>query len=128
MELFFPFSVIRSKNFLYKSFPIWSTASKLVFKKRNWNYLNRKWNYISPFQLSDQNVSFAKITPFPNVFLRNRKWNYLSRKSNYLYHFQSSDQKLILQKFHHLVRWFQNDIWKTGNGILQKFPHLIFCF
>jgi hypothetical protein len=72
MELFLPFLVIGSKNFFNKSIPIWSNDSKLVFRNRKWNYLNRKWNYFSPFQSSDQNTSFARVSPFgptnPNCF------------------------------------------------------------
>jgi hypothetical protein len=64
MELFLPFSVIRSKNFFDKSDPIWSHDSKIVFRNGKWNYLNRKWNYFSPFQSSDQKTSLAKVFSF----------------------------------------------------------------
>ena len=69
-ELFLPFLVIRSKNFLYKNLPIWSIASKLVFRNRKWNYVNRKWNYFSPFRLSDQNTSFTNVIPFGSLILK----------------------------------------------------------
>jgi hypothetical protein len=36
----------------------------MVFGNRNWSYLNRKWNYLSPFQSSDQKTSLTKISPF----------------------------------------------------------------
>ena len=52
------------KNFLYETFPIWSTASKLFFRNRKWIYLKRKWNYFSPFQLSDQKTFFTKVSLF----------------------------------------------------------------
>jgi hypothetical protein len=64
MELFLPFPVIGSKNFLNKSIPIWSNDSNMVFRNRKWNYLNRKWNYFSPFQSSDQKTSLTKVFSF----------------------------------------------------------------
>ena len=44
-----PLSSCQIKNFFDKSFPTWSTDSKMVFRNRKWNHLNRKWNYFSPF-------------------------------------------------------------------------------
>jgi hypothetical protein len=64
MELFLPFSVVRSKNFFNKSSPIWSNDFKMVFRNRKWKYLYRKWNYFSPFQSSDQKTSLTKVFPF----------------------------------------------------------------
>ena len=49
MELFVPFSVIVSKILFNKRFLIWSNYSKMVFRNRTLNYLNRKWNCFSPF-------------------------------------------------------------------------------
>jgi hypothetical protein len=49
MELFLPFPVIRSKNLFKKNIPVWSNDSKMVFRNRKRIYLNRKWNYFSPF-------------------------------------------------------------------------------
>ena len=39
----------------------------LVFRNRKRNDLTRKWNYFSPFQLSDQKTSFTKVTPFGSL-------------------------------------------------------------
>jgi hypothetical protein len=64
MELFFLFPVIGSKKFFNKSIPIWSNDSKIVFRNRIWNYLNRKWNYFSPFQSSDQQIYLKEISSF----------------------------------------------------------------
>jgi hypothetical protein len=36
----------------------------MFFRIRKWNYLNRKWNYFSPFQLSDQKTSLTEVSPF----------------------------------------------------------------
>jgi hypothetical protein len=71
MELFLPFSVIRSKNFFNESIPIWSNDSKMVFRNRKRNYINRKWNYFSPFQSSDQKSSLTKVSQFG---LKIQKW------------------------------------------------------
>jgi hypothetical protein len=64
MELFLPFPVIGSQNFFNKSIPIWSNDSKMGFRNRIWIFLNRKWNYFSPFQSSDQKTSLTKVFPF----------------------------------------------------------------
>jgi hypothetical protein len=64
MELFLPFPVIGSKNFLNKSIPIWYNDSNMVFRNRKRNYLNRKWNYFSPFRSSDQKTSLTKVFSF----------------------------------------------------------------
>jgi hypothetical protein len=64
MELFLPFLVIRSKNFFNKLSPIWSNDSKMVFRNRKWNDLNRKWNYFSSFHSSDQKTSLTEVSPF----------------------------------------------------------------
>ena len=77
MELFLPLPVIESKNVFNKSIPIWSNDSNMVFRNRKRNYLNRKWNYFFPFQLSDQKTSFKKVSPFgPTI----QKW--YSEKGN----------------------------------------------
>ena len=49
MELFLPFPVIECKNFFNKSIPNWSKDFKVDIRNRKLNYLNRKWNYFSPF-------------------------------------------------------------------------------
>ena len=122
MELFLPFPVIRSKNFLYKSFPIWSTASKLVIRNRKLNYLNRKWNYFSPFWSSDQKTCVTKVSTFglmiPKWFPENRKWNYLKRKRNYFSPFRLSDQKTFFTKVSLFGLLLTNRFSETGNGIM----------
>jgi hypothetical protein len=64
MELFLPFPLNGSKNFFDKSIPICSNDSKMVFRNRKCNSLNRKWNYFPPFQSSDQKTSLTKVSPF----------------------------------------------------------------
>ena len=128
----------------YKSFHIWSTASKLVLRNRDWNCLNRKWNLVSPFHLSDQKSSFTKVTPFGSLirkwFPENRKWNYLTRKWNHFSPFQSVDQKASFQKFPDLVYIFQTSFQKQEMEeeiepfpvikkiCLQKFHHMVSWF
>jgi hypothetical protein len=68
MELFLPFYVIESKNFFNKNIPIWLHDSKMVFRNRKWNCLDRKWNYFSPFQSSDQKTSLTEVSPFGPMF------------------------------------------------------------
>ena len=106
----------------YKSFHIWSTASKLVFRNRDWNYLNRKWNYFSPFHLSDQKSYFTKVTPFGSLirkwFPENRKWNYLKRKWNYFSPFGLSDQKTFFTKVSLFGLLLPNWFSETGNWII----------
>jgi hypothetical protein len=64
MEIFLPFPVIKSKNFFNKSIPHWFNDSKMVDRKRKWNFLNRKWNYFSPFQSSDKKSSLTAVFSF----------------------------------------------------------------
>ena len=71
MELFFPFPVIRSKNFFNKSISNGFKDSKMDFRNRKWNCLNRKWNHFSSFQSSDQKTSFTQVSP---IGLRILKW------------------------------------------------------
>jgi hypothetical protein len=72
MELFLTFPVIGSNKLFYKSIPNWPNNSKMVFRNRKWNDLNRKWNYFSPFQSLDHKTSFIRVSPIgptiPNWF------------------------------------------------------------
>ena len=52
--------------------------------------------------------------------LGNRKQNYLNRKWNYFSLFQILTKKLILQKFYHLVREFQNLFWKQEIELIKQ--------
>ena len=91
MELFYLFSLIRSKNFFRNIMFIWSNDSKTCFK-------NKKWNYLTHFRFSDQETSLKTLCSFDprkwNYFtyihskdsktsFRNRKWIFLNRKWNY---------------------------------------------
>ena len=53
MELFFLLPDLQSKNFFYKMFLIYTKEFKIGFQ-------NRKWNYLSDFQASNQKNSFTK--------------------------------------------------------------------
>ena len=122
MELFLPFPVIRSKNFLHKSFSIWSTTSKLVFRNRKWNYVNRKCNYFSPFQLSDQNTYSIKVIPIGSLIL---KWlleteNGVLQIGNGIFSPLSSYQikKLFFTKVSLFGLLLSNWFSELGNGIM----------
>ena len=64
MELFIPFPGLWSKNFFYNIFSILTKEFKIVFQNRKWNFPNRKLNYFSHFQASDQTKSFTTYSPY----------------------------------------------------------------
>ena len=61
----------------------------MVIRNRKWSFINRKWNYFSPFRSSDQKTCFTKVSPFglmiPRWFPENRKWKYLNRTTGCLW-------------------------------------------
>ena len=63
MELFLPFVLIGSKNLFNKSISNRSKDSKMDFRNRKQNYINRKWHYFSPFLSSDQKTYLIKVSP-----------------------------------------------------------------
>ena len=64
MELFIVFPGLHSKNFFYKMFLIFTKEFRIDFQNRKWNDPNRKWNYLSYIQASDQKTSFTKCFSF----------------------------------------------------------------
>ena len=46
-------SELQSKNFSYKMFLTITSKSKTYFQNRKWDYQDRKWNYFSYFQISN---------------------------------------------------------------------------
>jgi hypothetical protein len=108
MELFLPLPVIISRKFFYNRFLILSNNFKMVFSNRKWNYLNRKWIYFSPFQLSDQETSLTKVSPYGPMI---PKWfsetgNGIIQTGNGIISLLSSHRikKLLQQKYPHLVQ------------------------
>jgi hypothetical protein len=90
----------------------------MVFKNRKWKYLDRKWNYFSQFQSSDQKTSLTHVSPFGphyKMILRNRKWKYQKRKWNYFSHVHQKTSLTKVSPFGLMIsKWFS----ETGNGII----------
>ena len=127
-------------------FIIFTHEFKTHFPNRKGNSPNRKRNYFSYFQASDQKTSFAKcfsvsyfqfccylqtseektyftkclsFFPWIEIHFLNRKWNYLS-------HFRASDQKTSFTtsspykpKCSTLFFNTGNITFQTGNGIIS---------
>ena len=119
MELFLPFPELWWKNFFYKLFLIRIKGFKI-------NFQNRKWNYFSHFQTSDENLFYKMFLIRSKGFkinFQNREWNYSNRKCNYFYHFQASDQKKTITKCprgSNLIYKTGYEIIQTGNGIISQ--------
>ena len=116
MELFIPFPGLRSKNFFYKMFLIFTQEFKRDIQNRKQNYSNMKWNHLSHFQASDKkNFFFKMFLIFTKEFkgdIQNRKWKYSSN-------FQASYQKTSFAKCFIFISRSLELIFKTLNIIIQ---------
>ena len=97
-------------------------------KESKSSFTNRKWNYFSYFQTSDQKTVLTKMfsifTQESKSSFTNRKWNYPNRKWNFFSYFLTSDRKNFYYKMCLLshkasIPFLQNGIIPTGNGIIQ---------
>ena len=100
------------KNFFYKMFLIYTKGFEIDFQNRKQNYPNRKWNYLSHFQASNQKTSFTKCFSFipRSLKLIFKTGNRIIQTGNGIIYpiFRPLIKKLPLHSVSHFYRGLQN--------------------